>query len=626
MSARSRGSITGITLAVLIALAAQSLQPALAQQEYGDDLNGYLAVRANAPTCIDQSAPVVKRVASCTVIIKLADHGSSTARTNIEAIYVARAEAFQEEGNDQAALQDFATAATRSPRSELPWIGLGNFRMAKSEYSRALESFDHAVKVGSKDPLVYDDRGAAFVALKRNDEALADFARAITLDPRDTAALSNRATLYLASGRAHLALADLSAVISIEPANANALYNRGVAYERTEALDKAAEDFRSAVRVQPSFAQAYEALGSVLAKKSPQEALAQLSEAIRLDPHSPAVVSRAILYLSLGRFEPAVRDLDQAIADDRSDEIAYIDRGVAEEALGHLAMALEDYSRSIHIETTAAALVDRGSIYLRLGQPQNALADFDAALALEPDDLAALTGRADANYSPDERDPERLAGSLSDFSRVIAASPKNAAAYSVRGNIHFDLKQYAAAYSDLSESLELDSDQPAVLFNRALAAEHLGRSAEAARDRQAARKLDASARTDAGAARKAAGSPTQIEYAAPKDIAQEEQPRVAFAAPRAAPQATPASPSGPAVPIPEVTINGYRPVMVNGQERFCETETALGSHVEKSTVCYSQYELKAERENAQRYIRGVQGQSGIVMGGSCQHSAANSCL
>ena len=43
-------------------------------------------------------------------------------------------------------------------------------------------------------------------------------------------------------------------------------------------------------------------------------ALAALTEAIHLDPRSPALKSRAILYLSLGRFDQAVRDLDQAIA------------------------------------------------------------------------------------------------------------------------------------------------------------------------------------------------------------------------------------------------------------------------------------------------------------------------
>lgn len=629
MNARSRGSITGSVLAVLIGLAVQASQPArAAHSAQYDEMNNYLSVREHAPTCIDQSVPAAERIAACTLIINLADYGSYIARQQIGTIYVARATAYQAAGNDQAALRDFETATMKEPGSELVWLGLGNFYLDKSEYARALESFDHAKQLGGNDRVFYVDRGVALTALKRYDEGLADFARAVALDPRDTAALSDRATLYLGFNRTSLAIADLSTVIRLEPANAKAYFNRGLAYERTDALDRAVADYRSAVRIEPSFGEAYEALGRALAKKDPQAGIAALSEAVRLDPRSPALKSRAILYLSLGRFDQAVRDLDHAIANDSDDEMAYLDRGVAEEEMGNLQMALADYGRSIHIVTSGAALVDRGSIYLRLGEREKALADFEAAIALEPNNVAALIGRANANYTPDERDPGRLAGSLGDFSRVIAASPKNAGAYYVRGDINFDLKQYAAAYSDFSESLELQPDQPAVLFNRALAAEHLGHSAEAAKDREAARKLDASMR--GRAAREVAGSPTQVEYAAPRNTPQE--PRVVFGAPLAAPEATPETtpetPShvaGTPVPMQQVKIAGYRRLVVNGEERFCRTEISAGTHLQ-STRCYSREEVAAQQEAAKQYLDGIHRLSGLQLDAGCTRSAASSCI
>lgn len=622
--ARSRGSIIRFVLAVLVAVAAQLPGPA-----HGESLGEYLAVRSSALVCLDQHSAAAKRIAACTAVIRFADRGVPSATSHIESIYVSRARIYQQEGNDEAALRDFEAATRKDPQSELAWLALGCFYMAQPDYSRALQSFDRAVTFGSRDAVAYNDRGAALTGLKRYDAALPDFARAIALDPSRSMALSNRATLYLASNRPDLAIADLSTVIRKDPFNAKALYNRGLAYERIRALDKAVEDLRSAVRIEPS-AQAYEALGRVLARQDPQAALSELSEAIRLDPHSPAYRSRAIVYLSLGRFEPALRDLDQAVANDGSDEIAYIDRGVAEEEMGKLPLALADFSRSIRMETTTAALVDRGVLYLHLGQPQKARADFDAALVIDPDDVAALIGRANANYSPDERDPQRLAGSLSDFSRVIAASSNNAGAYYMRGDIHFDLKQYAAAYDDFSKSLELNPEQPSVLFNRALAAEQLGRSAEAARDRRAARALDASLRAR-GSARQAPGGPMQVEYASPGNVAAE--PRVVFAAPRAAPEssspiAAPAAPPAVAsAALPEVTVTGYQRIVIDGQERFCKTEAAAGSHIE-TTHCYSKQQLATEQERAKRYIEDLQRLSGLGIGapGSCAHSAGDSCI
>jgi tetratricopeptide (TPR) repeat protein len=49
-----------------------------------------------------------------------------------------------------------------------------------------------------------------------------------------------------------------------------------------------------------------------------------------------------------------------------------------------------------------------------------------------------------------------MSESLIDYSRVIELDPKNVGAYFRRGNVHFDLREYAAALNDYSNSLKLD--------------------------------------------------------------------------------------------------------------------------------------------------------------------------
>ncbi|MGH8261408.1 MAG: tetratricopeptide repeat protein, partial [Steroidobacteraceae bacterium] len=159
--------------------------------------------------------------------------------------------------------------------------------------------------------------------------------------------------------------------------------------------------------------------------------------------------------------------------------------GAAKARLGRLDDAVQDYSRSIELSSSPAAHLDRGIAYARLLRPEKALADFDAVLSIDPNDVPALLGRADANHVR-----KRLAASLDDYARVIATDPRNATAYFKRGNVHFDLREFAAAFSDYSESLRLEPKQPVALYNRALAAQHLGRLKEAARDRRRALALD----------------------------------------------------------------------------------------------------------------------------------------
>src|SRR6185437_2682022 len=169
MDARSRWSITGSVLAVVVGLAIQSQPARAAHSAQYDEMTNYLSVKEQAPICIDPHVSAAERIAACTTIIGLADYGSYVARKQIGTIYVARATAYQEQGNDQAALRDFDAATMREPGSELVWLGLGNYYLEKSEYARALEEFDHAVQVGGKDRVVYVDRGVALTALKRYD-------------------------------------------------------------------------------------------------------------------------------------------------------------------------------------------------------------------------------------------------------------------------------------------------------------------------------------------------------------------------------------------------------------------------------------------------------------------------
>lgn len=476
---RSAASFRSPALGMLVGLAALPAGSARA-----DQFSDYALLRENSPLCVDQGLPPAKRIASCTSIIDMATQGTQAAKTGIGTIYLGRALALQESGDDQGALRDFNTAVKSDPRNKQPWIGLGNFYAAKSDYAHALESYDHAQKIDRTDPTVYDDRGTVLESMGRHDEAIADFGRAIALDPHDTSAYSNRATAYVASQRPDLAIADLTEVIRAEPANGKAFYDRGTAYERSGALDKALDDYRNAVRLQPSFAPASAALGRLEAK-DPKAALEDLSAAIQLAPRSAALRSRALLYLSMGQPERALPDLDQVIANDGSDAIAYADRGVAKAKLGDIAGAIGDYTRSLELAPAAAIYADRGDAYAHQHRDAAALADFNSALTSDPQNLPALLGRASLNYAA-----KRLAASLDDYTRVIEADPRNALAYFKRGNIHLDQRDFAGAFRDYSDSLELDPNQAVVLYNRAIAAQHLGLAKDAARDHRRALALD----------------------------------------------------------------------------------------------------------------------------------------
>ena len=477
-----------------VAVSAQRMMPSVPiaekrrfyiESRSSGDPNDSLLLYENVKLCADKSLAVPKRLLSCDMSIWMVKHGASMEDSDRAKAYVARGDALQQHGDYSAAIADFKEAGKLDPTSPRPWVGLGNVYAAMSDYSRAFANYDRAMSIAPDDPVVNDNRGAALESLGRQDEAIAAFSRAIVRDPQDTSGYSNRATAYIAMKRQDLAIADLNEVIRAAPSNALAYYDRGTAYELNGEIDKAETDYREVVSRMPSYAPASAALGRLDSKHNPDLALAELGAAIRLDPKSAAVRIRALLYLSLQQPDRALSDLDRAIANDSSDDIAWANRGVAKSRLGDFAGAIADCTHAIELAPTVANRVNRGNAYATLHRDDEALADFDLALQAEPHNIPALLGRANANYAR-----KRLMASLDDYTRIIEADPHSAIAYFKRGNIHLDLRAFGAAFSDYSESLKLDPDQAVVLLNRSIAAARLGRRSDAAMDQRRALALD----------------------------------------------------------------------------------------------------------------------------------------
>ena len=92
-----------------------------------------------------------------------------------------------------------------------------------------------------------------------------------------------------------------------------------------------------------------------------EEAIADCSEAIRLDPRNPALfLERAEARSAVGRFEEAVADYDRAIGLDADRADAYLGRCHAKSELGLHEEAVEDYDHAVQLDPDSAAAAAAG--------------------------------------------------------------------------------------------------------------------------------------------------------------------------------------------------------------------------------------------------------------------------
>jgi len=94
---------------------------------------------------------------------------------------------------------------------------------------------------------------------------------------------------------------------------------------------------------------------------------------------------------------------------------------------------------------------NRGAVYAGLRQYDRALADYDRALAIDPDFSRALNNRGAAFQRIGDFEKARA-----DFDRAVGLDPKNADVYYNRGNLYMAMEDYKSAIRDYTAAVELN--------------------------------------------------------------------------------------------------------------------------------------------------------------------------
>jgi len=158
----------------------------------------------------------------------------------------------------------------------------------------------------------------------------------------------------------------------------------------------------------------------------------RLDEVLRPDEHT---LHRSVLVYNRGQVYAALRRFDEALADYTA------------------VMALDPNYPEYHF--------DRGNILRRLGRNDEALADYERALELSPPFPEVYYNRGDVRLELGD-----VEGALADFSYVIELEPSYVDSYVNRAGLLCDLGEHAAAARDVATGLDLDPDNAHLLTLR----------------------------------------------------------------------------------------------------------------------------------------------------------------
>lgn len=141
--------------------------------------------------------------------------------------------------------------------------------------------------------------------------------------------------------------------------------------------------------------------------------------------------------------------------------------------------AIEDLTTAIEKDPRNAKwLRERGDVYLEIGKHAEAHADYSKSISIEPTE-AALRNRGKLNQING-----KYADAIDDYTQALKRNPSSAEVHYLRGNSYNQLEQFPKAIADFTTAIELNGSNADFYKMRANAFERLGQPEKANQDRR----------------------------------------------------------------------------------------------------------------------------------------------
>jgi tetratricopeptide (TPR) repeat protein len=227
----------------------------------------------------------------------------------------------------------------------------------------------------------------------------------LSLPAPDAPALNRRGIVRLMQGDPSGALDDFRGSAELDPLYAEAWNNSGLVRQTLGELDLAVADFDRALEVRPDYPEALTNRGRArLERGELAEAAADFDQALASAPARFAATvlhNRGALRQRAGDLAGALADFDRALEIDPEMVTTCVHRGTARKEAGDLTGARADLDHALervapHLR--AAVYHKRGGVRVLQNDFAGAVADYDAALDLEPDNAIFYLSRGNARY------------------------------------------------------------------------------------------------------------------------------------------------------------------------------------------------------------------------------------
>jgi tetratricopeptide (TPR) repeat protein len=319
----------------------------------------------------------------------------------------------------EAALKMAAAGVAAAPEMGAAWVVLGQALKAAERMEEAERAYAEAIRLDGMDALAWMGMGELKIATGRPGEAIREFELALQRRPALVAAHLGLGNALALTGQNEEALERYEAVLALRPRLPEGEFAAGFALARLGRTKEAETRYRRALAMRPDFAAAWINLGSLLRDEGREaEAEAALRRAAELRPDlisgwvnlallerdrrrpeaaeaclrrafalNPNQVETLVAWCQLRAAERDVAGAREwmrwALARNAEFDEAVNMRGIVLHLEGRFEEAVRVFERAEELGSRAAAS-NRGNSLLDLGQMEEAMKAYEAAVERDP--------------------------------------------------------------------------------------------------------------------------------------------------------------------------------------------------------------------------------------------------
>ena len=267
----------------------------------------------------------------------------------------------------------------------------------ESDSQKRLDMLNEAIEMGMATPGAFRARALVHADMEQPDKGLADLEKAIEIDPRQAATYEIKSLILAKMEKFDEAMAALEKVQELRPDSIYPRVQKARLFAQQKKFEEALKELDKAHAAAP------EDVAVLLLRAGVRQQLGQLDKAVadvdavlKLRPDlQPAMRIRAVLLTATGETEKAIEQLEELRKLAPKDLFVMIQLASLHHAAKEYRKAADTFSAALAQQPDSwLALHGRADSRLALGEHKPAIADYEKAIELRPEDTALLNNLA----------------------------------------------------------------------------------------------------------------------------------------------------------------------------------------------------------------------------------------